>query len=742
MNIRIKRLLACVGVGALGLLALAVLFRAASAEVSAAAPAPQAQDGTQDLSAELSLLWDRFDGTFAGTHDFARTIAATGSAPRRWGRVTSDAQGLADKLWCAQSGPGTPLTAGVDDYPNNMTTTLIYGPLNLNADAAELQFSRWISVAAGDGLAWGASTDGVNYVFTDVVPESMGQWFTQTEDLGNLLGEGVVYLAFRFDSDGTGVDKGVLLDDVRVRAQEYITASFFENATEICQGGSIYFVDDSSATSGIARREWSFGDGLTSTLPSVDHIYDRAGTYTVWLTVTSNLGAQDAVSKQVSVEYVDAVIAPSSGSSLCQYVPTTFTDAGLVTGTVAARLWTFDDGSTASGAAAVHAFQTAGTHAVTLAVTTTAGCKGIATAEYTVQEAPRPTIAASADHVDVGTRVYFTATSGVSWQWNLGDGTVTAPQAQPYVSHAYRYGGPKTVVLTSTAASGCYSATQRTIWVTDWIYLPLLYRYPEVNPEHYEDNFSNSSSGWPTWNKDEDGETHRGGYMIDRNAADLWAELILGRELADAMPYAAKKQILETAGPGITAGYPAVFYCVVRDNYDKVFISGPYKTKGSDFVYEVKARWNYMEKWHWGNAYGILVTREKVNPLNAKSVHGYSFEVRINPNSDGSSFSSAGWQLERWDRSNWSGGSTTLRGPHTTSYVKSTQGSWNTIRLEREGSALRVYVNDHLIAEATDNKYAEPLYLGFYAEHTGSSSTSLSYDVLFEWDDVVLDGLP
>jgi len=560
----------------------------------------------------------------------------------------------------------------------------------------------------------------------------MGQWETDTISLSGLLGDADAYVALRFHSDGDGVDLGAFLDDVEVRVMEDVEASFVASASSVCTGGNIFFSDRSQATSGIAGVEWGFGDGLTSTLSVAEHVYAQAGTYTVWLTATSNAGVSDAVSTTVTAEAVDASIEPGGTIQVCQGAAVTFDDTSTVTGTVALRQWTFsDDGSTDTSPSVVHTFSQAGTYTVSLTVTTAAECQDTAQTVVIVRKAPSPQIQVSDASPEVGATVYFTDTGsgGQTWQWDFGDGTVTAPQASPSASHAYARGGLKTVVLTVTAASGCSSVEEYRIGVLEDVFLPIV---GNDKVQVYEDDFSDSSSGWPTWEKRTSNENHRGGYLIDRDLQQFMAELV-GDD----------PEAMQAMDAGILAEEPEVYYSVVHDAWDRVFVSGPLRTQSGDFVYEFQARYTWTAgECFAGNEYGLLISQEQVNPADAHTIHGYVFSVEINPKVNCSGYNDAGWVLERWSRKNWSGqepnGSDhdNIKGPHTTSVLDSAIGKWNTIKLSRSGSVLRVYINDRLIAETTDGTYTGPMYIGFYAEHTGSGATELSYDVMYEWDDV------
>ena len=262
------------------------------------------------------------------------------------------------------------------------------------------------------------------------------------------------------------------------------------------------------------------------------------------------------------------------------------------------------------------------------------------------------------------------------------------------------------------------------------LYLPLMFSPLQV----YEDDFSDPTSGWPREWEYENAPgrpkgNNRGGYMADRSRAQVLDEL------------------MENAGPQATdlefnAWFLGleddVYYSVVHDAWDQVFISGPYQVEG-DFVFEAKGRYDYVVKSFRGNRYGILVTREKVDPINPHTVHGHCIYVEINPRSDGG-FDTAGWGVKEWYRTNWRGDDDgdldrTVKGPGTDGVIRSELGQWNQFRIEREGARLRFWINDKFFG-SVDNTDTGPLYVGLFARHTGSGATPLNYDVLFEWDDV------
>lgn len=276
------------------------------------------------------------------------------------------------------------------------------------------------------------------------------------------------------------------------------------------------------------------------------------------------------------------------------------------------------------------------------------------------------------------------------------------------------------------------------------LYVPVAFR---TDLRGFSDDFSDVNSGWPTWKKKTSNENHRGGYLVSLGRTGLMNELLqssyplatLQKVEQDESRIVYKVISADGAKPAfveVAAGEPEVFYSVVHDAWDKVFVSGPFRTQTGNFTYEVQARYSYVDgnRKDRGNAYGILISQVKVDPAAAHDVKGYSVYLEINPKLSGG-YNDAGWAIKRWSTVS---SSSNVRGPHTTKLVNSELGAWNKIKLERIGSLIRVYVNDQLLAEGDDGTYTGPMYVGFYAHHTGSGATELSYDVLFEWDDVLV----
>lgn len=116
---------------------------------------------------------------------------------------------------------------------------------------------------------------------------------------------------------------------------------------------------------------WSFGDGITSTLPNPAHVYSKAGQYTITLTVSNAAGNASLIRKSYIGVY-EPVKAGASGYPREGVVPFTvyFTDTS--SGPVTTWEWTFGDGGISTLQHPTHTYTAVGVYTVSLAVTTDA----------------------------------------------------------------------------------------------------------------------------------------------------------------------------------------------------------------------------------------------------------------------------------------------------------------------------------------------------------------------------------
>jgi PKD repeat protein len=172
------------------------------------------------------------------------------------------------------------------------------------------------------------------------------------------------------------------------------TAAFTSSATGLAASFNGTTSTDVDGT--IASYAWNYGDSATGTGVTSSHSYAAAGTYTVSLTVTDNLGATNTVSHPITVTAAPANQPPtavftSSVSNLAaSFNGSTSTDSD---GTIAAYAWSFGDTQTGTGATVAHSYAAAGTYTVSLTVTDNLGATGTVAHSVTVVAPPANVIA-------------------------------------------------------------------------------------------------------------------------------------------------------------------------------------------------------------------------------------------------------------------------------------------------------------------------------------------------------------
>ena len=220
---------------------------------------------------------------------------------------------------------------------------------------------------------------------------------------------------------------------------------------------SVVFQDKSSGNPNSWR--WNFGDTASSTERNPIHRYNRAGKYSVSLTVSSPSG-QDTVTKTDFVTVAepppvaDFVASPTSGEE-----PLTVAFSDLSTGGPTSWAWSFGDGATSTSQNPTHEYGTAGSYTVSLTTSNAGGVDTETKIGYIVVSEPPPPppvadFSASPVSGAAPLSVAFTDDSAgqpTSWSWDFGDGATSLTQNP---THQYEAPGDYTVSLTVANAGG------------------------------------------------------------------------------------------------------------------------------------------------------------------------------------------------------------------------------------------------------------------------------------------------
>ncbi len=212
---------------------------------------------------------------------------------------------------------------------------------------------------------------------------------------------------------------------------------------------------------------WGFGDGTTSTLPSVSHAYARSGPYAVSLTVNDSAGSVASANLPWLVEPTPTLNAAASPAMDEAGGSVSF--AATLTGgaTPWNETWRAADGWTGYGAAPTHSFTTAGTVVVNLFANDSGGAHLVSALTVTVVPVPSATLSLTGNGSMPLSPVQLATTvqGGIapfSYLWSL-DGSLWAGQTGANATLVPTTPGDHHVAVTVTDAHGL--TAQAATWV-------------------------------------------------------------------------------------------------------------------------------------------------------------------------------------------------------------------------------------------------------------------------------------
>lgn len=209
--------------------------------------------------------------------------------------------------------------------------------------------------------------------------------------------------------------------------------------------------------------EWDFGDNSGSSQSDPNHIYLQNGIYTIQLIALNDCGA-DTTFQEIEIEFLQA---PTAGFTLnngtgCAPLQVQFSDQSA--GDVESWQWAFEGGNPATSVEQnpVVIYENPGLFDVSLIVSNAGGSD---TTTYEELIEIHPPVTAGFTFIVNGNTVTFTNTSqnAVNFQWDFGDGSPFASEANPV--HEYVFPGVYMVTLVATNPL-CGSAITLTVDAT------------------------------------------------------------------------------------------------------------------------------------------------------------------------------------------------------------------------------------------------------------------------------------
>ncbi len=249
----------------------------------------------------------------------------------------------------------------------------------------------------------------------------------------------------------------------------------------VCFGSYTSFTDSSNRQGSggigtITQYYWQFGDGQTSNVKNPTHLYAYPGVFSVILTVTTNEGCTNSITKQILV-LPKPVASFTTNAPMCAGDSIHFTDLSTTGhGLIDKWVWAFGDGSSKTilypnPQNVNHLYTHGGTYNVTLTISTSDSCTASTTVPVQVESAP------AANFTYATTRcaempLQFTDLSQQyggtpinQWLWNFGDpgsgNSNSSPLQDPL--HSFSHSGTFTVNLTVTNATGCHDSINKSV---------------------------------------------------------------------------------------------------------------------------------------------------------------------------------------------------------------------------------------------------------------------------------------
>ncbi len=305
-------------------------------------------------------------------------------------------------------------------------------------------------------------------------------------DAGHAWDDDGIYTVTLTVTDGFGATDSDTVD-VTVRNRAPIAAISAPVAVGVGESAAISGAASVDEDGRVVAWRWDLGDGTVTdgAIPTVNHTWTTAGTYTVTLVVTDDDGLESTPTTRTVAVRTEPIARIDAPPTAFVDDDVTFDGTGSVDpdGSIVAWRWSFPDGTTATGPTTTRAFATPGARDVVLRVTDDDGLIDETTHRVTVaarvNEAPIAVASADPTTVLTGVDVRLSSEGSrdpdgtlVGWDWDFGDGTTSS---FPTPTHAWADDGVWEVTLTVTDDEGARASTSVEVTVNNRPPTPVLF---------------------------------------------------------------------------------------------------------------------------------------------------------------------------------------------------------------------------------------------------------------------------
>ena len=228
-------------------------------------------------------------------------ICGTNIIYRRWDFDNGDSSLLQNPhfLYASAGAHTVSLTERDNNGMETTTTQTIY----VNNNAGLVNLPNDTAICFGNPLVLDAGNQGNHYL-----------WNTGDTTRTLSVMDGGTYLVKVTNNNCIGWDSLV------VSTIFPLAPGFSSNITSKCLPVLVHFTDGTQILCGsspVTGWNWNFGDSSSSQQPAPDHIYNKAGKFTVKLTVRNSLGVSTTASSDIIITTVGPVSVPMDAATIC-----------------------------------------------------------------------------------------------------------------------------------------------------------------------------------------------------------------------------------------------------------------------------------------------------------------------------------------------------------------------------------------------------------------------------------------
>ncbi|OEU42161.1 hypothetical protein BGV40_11005 [Methanosarcina sp. Ant1] len=255
----------------------------------------------------------------------------------------------------------------------------------------------------------------------------------------------LIFMFFSFSALASAYASPVL-----VGGNSTIIADFSASPTSGNAPLTVAFTD--ASTGSLKEWYWTFGDGTYSTTQNPVHTYNKAGKYTVGLTVTNDDGDTKTKSGYITVNASNPPVAAFSASAVSGNAPLAVTFTDKSTGSPTSWIWDFGDGTTYNIQNPPHIYTQAGNYTVKLTVSNAFGTNTLESKSLIKVSSTAAVVADFNTNVTSGKApltVQFndlSTGSPTAWEWDFNsDGQADSNEKNPV--YQFKDTGAYTVTL-------------------------------------------------------------------------------------------------------------------------------------------------------------------------------------------------------------------------------------------------------------------------------------------------------